>query len=156
MNVLIGGAWPYANGSLYIGHVAALLPGDILARYFRLKKYNVCYVSGSDCHGTPIQIRANKEGVTPEEITNHYHPDTIRYFLIANGPEKRDGDFSWREFIKSHNGELLGAYGNFVNRSLVFIQKSFDGIVPEGQCNSEISKTLYELYITVGELVEHV
>jgi methionyl-tRNA synthetase len=43
------------------------------------------------------------------------------HFLISNGPEKRDTDFTWREFINSHNGELLGAYGNFVNRSLVFI-----------------------------------
>jgi methionyl-tRNA synthetase len=426
MNVLIGGAWPYANGSLHIGHIAALLPGDVLARYFRLKKYNVCYVSGSDCHGTPIQVRANKEGITPEEIANHYHrefkdcfnklgfsydlysqtndeyhisfvqqffeklldsgylykktveqafcnvcnqflpdrfivgvcpncgnrakgdqcdvcgvllepsnlnnrscsicgetpvfkasehfylalsrlekfideyinsssgwrenainlsqryvdeglidravtrdlewgisvpvegvrdkkiyvwveavlgylsaskkwakdneenwkdfwsenslhyyihgkdnipfhtvilpallkahgdlhlpdriisseyvtlegrkistsqnwavwipyllehyhPDTIRYFLIANGPEKRDGDFSWREFINSHNGELLGAYGNFINRSLVFIQKSFNGIVPNGKCNSDINKTLHRLYIIVGDFIE--
>ncbi|WP_010248852.1 class I tRNA ligase family protein [Acetivibrio cellulolyticus] len=75
MDVFIGGAWPYANGSLHIGHIAALLPGDILARYFRLKGYNVCYVSGSDCHGTPIQIRANKEGVSPEQIANRYHND---------------------------------------------------------------------------------
>lgn len=52
MNILIAGAWPYANGSLHIGHIAALLPGDVLARYFRLKGENVCYVSGSDCHGT--------------------------------------------------------------------------------------------------------
>jgi methionyl-tRNA synthetase len=37
MNVLIGNAWPYANGSLHIGHIAALLPGDVLARYFRAK-----------------------------------------------------------------------------------------------------------------------
>ena len=73
MNIFIGGAWPYANGSLHIGHAAALLPGDILARYFRLKKYNVCYVSGSDCHGTPIQIRAQKEGASPEEISDRYH-----------------------------------------------------------------------------------
>ena len=37
MNILIGGAWPYANGSLHIGHLAALLPGDVLARYYRKK-----------------------------------------------------------------------------------------------------------------------
>jgi methionyl-tRNA synthetase len=73
MNIFIGGAWPYANGSLHIGHIAALLPGDVLARYYRLKGYSVCYVSGSDCHGTPIQIRANKEGVSPEQISNYYH-----------------------------------------------------------------------------------
>ena len=66
-----------------------------------------------------------------KDILERYNPDSIRYFLIGNGPEKRDTDFTWREFINSHNGELLGAYGNFVNRSLVFIQKSFEGKVPE-------------------------
>ena len=67
-NIIIGGAWPYANGSLHIGHLAALLPGDVLARYFRAKGERVFYVSGSDCHGTPITIRAKQENKTPEEI----------------------------------------------------------------------------------------
>ncbi len=40
MNVFIGGAWPYANGSLHIGHIASLLPGDVLARYYRLNERN--------------------------------------------------------------------------------------------------------------------
>ncbi len=426
MNILIGGAWPYANGSLHIGHIAALLPGDILARYFRLKGENVCYVSGSDCHGTPIQIRAKEEGTKPEKIaerhhkefkenfnklgfsydiyhttqdqyhkdfvqgfftklwksgyvyrksTNqtycesccqflpdrfvtglcpncgkcargdqcdacgsliepeklkdikcdlcghtpvfkqtghlymalskfqhfltdyisgaqnwrenavnlsqryiseglkdraltrdlewgidvplsgfegkkiyvwieavlgylsaskkwlaesggnwddfwgenavhyyvhgkdnipfhtiilpallqaagglhlpdriiasehvtlegkkistsnhwgvwipylleHYHADSIRYFFIINGPEKRDIDFSWREFINSHNGELLGAFGNFVNRTFVFIQKYFDGKVPEAQNNPKVKDTLTALYPKVGRAIE--
>jgi methionyl-tRNA synthetase len=58
-----------------------------------------------------------------KDIIRSYDPDSIRYFLISNGPEKRDTDFTWREFINSHNGELLGAYGNFVNRSLVLYRK---------------------------------
>jgi methionyl-tRNA synthetase len=49
--VLIGGAWPYANGSLHIGHLASLLPGDVLARYHRAIGNDVYYVSGSDCYG---------------------------------------------------------------------------------------------------------
>lgn len=73
--VFIGGAWPYANGSLHLGHAAALLPGDILARFFRLKGNEVLYVSGSDCHGTPISIRANQEGVSPKDITDKYHKE---------------------------------------------------------------------------------
>ena len=60
-NILIGGAWPYANSSLHLGHIAGLISGDFLARYFRLKGDNVLYVSGSDCHGTPITERARKE-----------------------------------------------------------------------------------------------
>ena len=60
-NILIGGAWPYANSSLHLGHIAGLISGDFLARYYRLKGDNVLYVSGSDCHGTPITERAKKE-----------------------------------------------------------------------------------------------
>lgn len=75
MNIFIGGAWPYANGSLHLGHVAALLPGDVMARYFRAKGENVLYVSGSDCHGTPISIRAKNENVSPQEIAEQYHKE---------------------------------------------------------------------------------
>ncbi len=71
--ILIGGAWPYANGSLHIGHIAGLLPGDVIARYYRANGDDVYYVSGSDCHGTPITIRAKQEGKTPEEISDIYH-----------------------------------------------------------------------------------
>ena len=66
--IVIGGAWPYANSLLHLGHVAGLISGDILARYFRSKGYHVAFVSGSDCHGTPITQRAKKEGKTPKEI----------------------------------------------------------------------------------------
>ena len=78
--ILIGGAWPYANGSLHIGHIAALLPGDILARYYRLKGEEVFYVSGSDCHGTTVTIRAKQEGRTPKEISDYYHNEFCYVF----------------------------------------------------------------------------
>jgi len=72
-NILIGGAWPYANNSLHIGHLAALLPADVIARYYRGCGDEVVYVSGSDCHGTPITVRAKKEGTNPKEIALKYH-----------------------------------------------------------------------------------
>lgn len=75
MSIFIGGAWPYANGSLHLGHIASLLPGDILARYYRLKGEDVLYISGSDCHGTPIALRANNENIDPVDITNRYHQE---------------------------------------------------------------------------------
>lgn len=81
MAVFIGGAWPYANGSLHIGHVAALLPGDIIARYYRQKGEDVLYVSGSDCNGTPISIRANQEGTTVKAIADRYHAEFSETFL---------------------------------------------------------------------------
>lgn len=79
-NIFIGGAWPYANYYLHVGHLAALLPGDILAKYFRGKGDNVIYVSGSDCHGTPITERARKENVSPKAIANHYHNEFVKTF----------------------------------------------------------------------------
>ena len=67
-NILIGGAWPYANNSLHLGHIAGLISGDVIARYYRQLGDNVIYVSGTDCHGTPITLRAKKENKTPKEI----------------------------------------------------------------------------------------
>lgn len=80
MTIFIGGAWPYANGSLHIGHIAALLPGDILARHHRQKGERVLYVSGSDCNGTPLSIRANEEQTTVKEIADKYHQEFSETF----------------------------------------------------------------------------
>ena len=79
-NIVIGGAWPYANSSLHLGHLAALLPGDVLARYYRENGDNVIYVSGTDCHGTPITQRAKKEGRTAKEIAEEYHNEFVKTF----------------------------------------------------------------------------
>jgi methionyl-tRNA synthetase len=73
-NILVCLAWPYANGDLHVGHIAgAYLPADIFARFQRLKGNRVVVVSGSDSHGTPIVIRAEKEGKTPREVFEFYH-----------------------------------------------------------------------------------
>lgn len=74
-NIFIGGAWPYANSSLHIGHIAALLPGDVIARYYRKNGDNVLYVSGSDSHGTPITLRSRDEQCKPIDIVNRYHKE---------------------------------------------------------------------------------
>jgi methionyl-tRNA synthetase len=67
-------AWPYANGDLHVGHLAgAYLPSDIFARYHRLIGNHVLMVSGSDSHGTPISVEADKRGVPAREIFEHYH-----------------------------------------------------------------------------------
>ncbi len=67
-------AWPYANGDLHVGHLAgAYLPADIFARYHRLKGNRVLMVSGSDSHGTPITVEADRRGQTPLSLFEHYH-----------------------------------------------------------------------------------
>ena len=72
--IFIGVAWPYANGPLHLGQIAgAYLPADIFARYHRIKGNEVLMVSGSDQHGTPVTLRAEKEGKSPEEVVSRYH-----------------------------------------------------------------------------------
>jgi methionyl-tRNA synthetase len=72
--VLVAVAWPYASGSRHLGHLAgAYLPADIYARQQRIVGNEVLMVSGSDVHGTPITVRAEDEGVTPQQIVDRYH-----------------------------------------------------------------------------------
>lgn len=72
--ILVAIAWPYSNGPFHIGHFAgAYLPGDTFARFQRLRGNEVLMVSGSDMHGTPTLVRAEKEGVSPEAVALRYH-----------------------------------------------------------------------------------
>lgn len=71
---LITTALPYANGPVHIGHLAGVyIPADIYARYLRLKGEEVLMIGGSDEHGVPITIRAQKEGITPQDVVDRYH-----------------------------------------------------------------------------------
>ena len=71
---LITTALPYANGPVHIGHLAGVyVPADIYVRYLRAKGEEVVFIGGSDEHGVPITIKAQKEGVTPQDIVDRYH-----------------------------------------------------------------------------------
>ena len=69
--ILVNVAWPYASGPRHIGHVAGFgVPADIFARYHRLKGNDVLMVSGTDEHGTPVMVAADRAGVSPREIAD--------------------------------------------------------------------------------------
>jgi len=71
---LVTTALPYANGPVHIGHLAGVyVPADIYTRYLRLRGEDVVMIGGSDEHGVPITIKAQKEGVTPQDIVDRYH-----------------------------------------------------------------------------------
>lgn len=89
-----------------------------------------------------------------KDIVDRYHPDSLRYYITASGPEKRDADFSWEEYYHHHNSELLGAYGNFVNRNLSFVQNYFDGFVPNGTPDEDLTAKTTQTYASVGSLIE--
>jgi len=73
-NICVCLAWPYANGDMHAGHLAGCyIPADIFARYHRLKRNRVLMVSGSDAHGTPITVEADKLGLSPRVVFEHYH-----------------------------------------------------------------------------------
>src|SRR4030043_1447730 len=74
--VFIGVAWPYANGTLHLGHIAGCyLPADIFARYNRMNGKDVLMVSGSDEHGTPITITAENEKSNPQKIVDKFNKE---------------------------------------------------------------------------------
>nr|WP_257202497.1 methionine--tRNA ligase [Corynebacterium cystitidis] len=77
-NVLVCVAWPYANGPRHIGHVAGFgVPSDVFARYQRMRGNNVLMVSGTDEHGTPLLVQADKEGVTVKELADKYNRQIV-------------------------------------------------------------------------------
>jgi len=72
--ILVTSALPYANGPLHIGHIAgAYLPADIYVRFQKLKGRDVIYICGSDEHGVPITVTADKEGISPQDVVDRYH-----------------------------------------------------------------------------------
>ncbi len=78
-------AWPYANGPRHIGHVSGFgIPSDVFSRYMRMAGHEVLMVSGTDEHGTPILVEAEKEGVSPRELADRYNR-VIAEDLVALG-----------------------------------------------------------------------
>lgn len=131
-DVIIGGAWPYANYYMHVGHLAALLPGDIIARYYRQHGDNVYYVSGTDCHGTPITMRAKKEGVDPKTISEKYHKAFDDVF--------RDLHFSYDLYTNTMTAE----HKEFVHKCLKKIMANgymYEKTLPEDYCD-KCKKTL--------------
>ncbi len=98
---------PYANGKAHIGHLRTYIPADVYVRYLRLMGKNVLFICGSDCHGTPIVINAEKEGISPRDLVNRYHEHFKRIFS-AVGVEfdffgRTDSDYHHEmtvEFVK--------------------------------------------------------
>ena len=72
--VLATAAWPYANGPRHIGHVSGFgVPSDVFSRFMRMSGHDVLFVSGTDEHGTAIQVKADEEGLTAQQTADKYH-----------------------------------------------------------------------------------
>jgi methionyl-tRNA synthetase len=83
-NILIAIAWPYANSEIHVGNITGShLPGDIVARYHRLKGDQVLMVSGTDSHGTPVTLRADADNRPVEEVYQFFHNQFLELFQKA-------------------------------------------------------------------------
>ena len=131
--ILIAIAWPYANSDIHAGNITGShLPGDICARYHRLRGRKVVVVSGSDSHGTAITVKADAQNKTPLEVYQYYHPRFIELFerlgisydLFTSTHTSNHFDVAQKVFLALHeNGYLYKAsskqwYSTVQNRFL--------------------------------------
>ena len=79
-NILVTNALPYANGDIHLGHLVGYIQADVWVRYQRMRGNTVHYVCADDTHGTPVMLRAEKEGITPEALINRVHGEHLRDF----------------------------------------------------------------------------
>ena len=78
------------------------------------------------------------------EYLDRYEPDPLRYVLAAGMPETSDSDFSWREYVRRNNDELVATYGNLVHRVLTIVSRNFDGRVPEPGAIDDLGSDLLD------------
>ncbi len=120
--ILVTSALPYANGKIHLGHLSgAYLPADIYVRYKRLKGDNIVYICGSDEHGVPITITADKEKVAPKEIIDRYH------FQNKEAFEKfgMSFDIYSRTSIPIHHETAKEFFLNYFNQGILNEKKTF-------------------------------
>jgi methionyl-tRNA synthetase len=90
------------------------------------------------------------------DVLDRYQPDALRYFISAAGPENSDSDFTWAEFLRRTNGELVAGWGNLVNRTATMLHRSFGEIPKPGEFEASDDELLAEVaraFESVGELI---
>ncbi len=128
--VLVTSALPYANGPIHLGHLSgAYLPADIYVRYKRLKGDDVIYICGSDEHGVPITITADKEGVSPQVIIDRYHNQNKAAFEKFG----MSFDIYSRTSIPLHHKTAQEFFLSFYNQGLLKEKKSLQFYDPKAR-----------------------
>ena len=137
-NILTAVAWPYANGPRHIGHVAGFgVPSDVFSRYQRLAGNNVLMVSGTDEHGTPIQVQADREGVSARDLAD-------RYSLVIAKDLRKLGlsyDLFTRTTTSNHYAVTQEIFLGLLKNGYVFPQTQLGAISPS------TGRTLPDRYI---------
>ena len=137
-HILSAPAWPYANGPRHIGHVSGFgLPCDMFSRYQRMRGNQVLMVSGTDEHGTPIQVQADAEGVTARELADRYNR------VIAEDLAGLDMsyDLFTRTTTRNHYSVVQEMFLGLYNNGYIFPRKALGAVSPS------TGRTLPDRYI---------
>ncbi len=136
--ILVAVAWPYANGPRHIGHVAGFgVPSDVFARYHRLKGSDVLMVSGTDEHGTPIMVAADREAVSPQELVDRNNA-VIRDDLRRLGLSY---DLFTRTTTENHHRVVRDVFRTLHERGFLIEQTT------QGAFSAATGRTLPDRYI---------
>jgi methionyl-tRNA synthetase len=137
-HILTAPAWPYANGPRHIGHVSGFaLPSDMFSRYQRMVGNKVLMVSGTDEHGTPIQVQADKEGVSARELADRYNR-VIATDLVNLGMSY---DLFTRTTTRNHYAVVQEMFTTLLNNGYIFPKTTLGAISPS------TGRTLPDRYI---------
>ncbi|MBV9444445.1 MAG: methionine--tRNA ligase [Streptosporangiaceae bacterium] len=137
-NILAAPAWPYANGPRHIGHVSGFgLPCDMFSRYQRMAGNRVLMVSGTDEHGTPIQVQADAEGVTARELADRYNR-VIAEDLTSLGMTY---DLFTRTTTRNHYAVVQEMFTTLLKNGYIFPKTTLGAISPS------TGRTLPDRYI---------
>jgi len=137
-SVLTAVAWPYANGPRHIGHVAGFgVPSDVFSRYQRMAGNRVLMVSGTDEHGTPIQVQADREGGTPRQTADRYNR------IIAEDLQRLglSYDLFTRTTTRNHYAVVQGLFRTLLDNGYVFPRTTLGALSPS------TGRTLPDRYI---------
>jgi methionyl-tRNA synthetase len=120
--IFIGAAWPYVNGDIHVGHLAGyLIPADVFSRFSRLKGYETLMVSGTDCHGTPITLEADKRKISPQELIDLYTPKVHQIIKTYNITY----DIFTSTTTDNHKKITQDFFLNLLNNGYILKKKSF-------------------------------
>src|SRR5205807_1445238 len=95
-------------------------------------------------------------GATVPQLLAAFDPDAIRYYLISNAPESADTEYTLEDFVRRNNDELVAAWGNLVHRTLSFLQRSFDGVVPEHVTDPEVHQRIEQAAAATEDQLDNV
>jgi len=132
------------------------------------EKYKLPGESKRESLNLPYDIPANKmllykgkkmsksdnTGMSVDSLLEKYSADLIRFFFVRNAPENHDREFEWKDFIDCNNNELVANIGNFINRSLSFVNSKFNNQIPQGQLDDDVISTIDTTFKQVGEHIE--